>query len=335
MGLTARIVARTPLLYSAGPDAALDRPAHVRAGSALAYVPTPRGPRLVVAQDDAHFLAIISVDTLGIPVAVEALTLPAGPDGARTFDDLPGGRRNKQHKLDLEAMVLFDERARPLVAAFGSGSSPARERVVLLDPNHEQPSVRVVEVPAFYAAVRAHPLLADAELNIEGAALVGPRTLRFFQRGNGTGGVDATFDIDAQGLRAHLEEGAPLPPWTSAHRWELGEVQGVRLTFTDACALDERILVVAAAEASPNAYDDGEVVGCALGILGEPLAPIIDEQGAPFLGKPEGLAVDPAVPGRAWLVVDADDPHTPSTLLTIALQDVDSVPGDLKYTAGS
>ena len=52
----ARVVARAPLLYERGPDAALDRPAHMRAGSALVALPDAR---LAVIQDDACFLAVI------------------------------------------------------------------------------------------------------------------------------------------------------------------------------------------------------------------------------------------------------------------------------------
>lgn len=336
MSMRARITSRTPLLYSAGADASLDRPAHVRAGSGLALVHTARGRRLLVAQDDAAFLALVSLDEQGRPTDVEAITLPAGPGGARQLDDLPGGRGNKKHKLDLECVLVLDDGldddndARGAVAlAFGSGSGPARERVVLARLGNEPFDVRVVEAGALYAALRAHPLLANAELNLEGAALLPSgaggraRTLRLFQRGNGLGAVDATFDVDARALLAHLEGKGPLPPFLDARHWDLGSIQGVRLTFTDASAHGGQIYVVAAAEASPNAWDDGVVVGGSFGVLGAPLSPILDEDGVPFVGKPEGLALDVdegGLPRRGWIVLDKDDPHAPAELCTIALE---------------
>src|SRR5687767_6667079 len=86
--LTARVLNRRPLLYSAGADPALDRPAHVRAGSGLAWV----AGRLAVVQDDAHFLALIEPAQR----SVEAISLPVGHAGLRQFDDV---RRNKPWKL--------------------------------------------------------------------------------------------------------------------------------------------------------------------------------------------------------------------------------------------
>jgi hypothetical protein len=86
--LGARVVKRTPLLYDRGADPALDRPAHVRAGSALVRLDTHT---LAVVQDDASFLAVL--DGVGHATAtlhVRDMPLPA-PDGVRLFDD---GRGN-------------------------------------------------------------------------------------------------------------------------------------------------------------------------------------------------------------------------------------------------
>ena len=335
--IAARIVARAPLRYTEGADAALDRPAHVRAGSGLCVVETPRGRRLLVAQDDAAFFALVDVRP---PPRVSSIALPA-PDGVRLFDERRG---NKQDKLDLECVAVFagsgdGDGDGPLVIALGSGSSPKRERAVLARVDREPAEVRVVDAHALHAHLRAHPLMQGAELNLEGMGRLrrdegdtrgdtAGDTVRLFQRGNGAGGVDATFDVDARALLAFLAAPdatrGPPPPIVDARRWDLGRVQGVRLTFTDACAVrgpdgGAHVAVTVAAEDSPNAVDDGVVVGCALGLLGEPLAPIVDEAGAPFVGKPEGLAFDPDDPTRAWIVLDKDDPDVPCELLTLAV----------------
>src|SRR5688500_8874200 len=119
--LAARVLSRTPLLFSGGADAGTDRPAHVRAGSGLAAV--SRG--LIVIQGDSNFLALIDPAS---PGSARAIPLPPGPDGGRQFGD---SRSNKHLKLDLEACVVFDSPS-PTFVALGSGSTPARESVVVV-----------------------------------------------------------------------------------------------------------------------------------------------------------------------------------------------------------
>lgn len=321
--MSARIVARAQLRYVEGPEPSLDRPGHVRAGSGLRYVDTVAGPRLVVAQDDASFLAIVDPATM----SASSIALPAGPGGKRLFGD---DRGNKKDKLDLECVETFTYEGRPLVVALGSGSLPARERAVLARLDRGLASVDVADAHALFAALRAHPLLANVELNLEGMCRI-PATstssarVRLFQRGNGGGALDATIDVDEEAFLAFLHGVAQRPPpLLDVRAHVLGEVNGVRLTFTDACARDGKIFVTAAAEACPNAVDDGEVVGCAFGVWQQreerwQLDAIRDEGGARWIGKPEGLALHPTDPTRAWIVVDKDEPSAPAELLTLTL----------------
>ncbi|HEY4223521.1 MAG TPA: hypothetical protein VGO62_19320 [Myxococcota bacterium] len=322
--MRARITHRTSLFYDEGADPSLDRPAHVRAGSGLAFVNTPSGPRLLVIQDDASFLAL--VDVRAHPARVtSSIALPAGPNGKRTFDEASG---TKKHKLDLESVTVLPGSDGPLVIALGSGSTDQRERIVVARVDQAPPAVELVHAHALYASLRAHPILREAvpggaELNLEGVAHVGPRVM-LFQRGNGVGAVNAVFALDTRAFLAFLH-GGQAPAILDAREFHLGTVpspfgtDNVALTFTDAFAHDGRVLVVAAAEASPNAVDDGEIVGCAFGVLGADLAPILDESGAIYVGKPEGLAVDEHDPTRGYLVVDKDDPSVAAELLTIRI----------------
>src|SRR3954451_15602340 len=117
--LSARIVRSVPLLYAESADASLDRPAYVRSASGIARV----AGCVAVVQDDASFVAVVDAAT-GL---ARAITLPAGEGGLRQFDDLRG---NKRFKLDLESCVTVDEGE--MLVAFGSGSTPARERIVLV-----------------------------------------------------------------------------------------------------------------------------------------------------------------------------------------------------------
>jgi hypothetical protein len=284
----ARVLSRRRLRYADGADARLDRPAHVRAGSGCCFLDART---LAVVQDDANFLALVDVAT----GEARAIPLPVGAGGLRQFDRTRG---NKQDKWDLEACLAVDGK----VVLLGSGSTDKRERVVEIDPASGQ--VQVHDMHALYEALRRHPLMAGAELNIEGAIRI-EGGVRLFQRGNGAGGVNATFDVPW-----------PLaPPILAARRWDLGDIDGVALTLTDATRVGKRTLVVAAAEASPNTYDDGKVFGAALGFLEEPLRLVR----LPIDAKPEGIAADPARPGVCWLVTDNDDPNAPAELIEVAL----------------
>lgn len=314
--IRATIVSRRPLYYAEGPDAALDRPEHVRAGSGLAWIESELGPRLVIAQDDASFLALLDPGS----GSVASIALDHVVAGARRFE---AARGNKKHKLDLEACCTIRMRGREIVLAIGSGSLPARERIVLIEAGRPP---RIVGASALYAALRARTELSGSELNLEGAAVSGDRVV-LFQRGNGAPRgdlmpTDATCELAIEGLVAWLEDPAlPIPAIEAVTRWELGTVRGVRLTFTDACARSGGITFLAAAEASPNAVDDGEVVGVAIGWIppdGEARHGLLREGGEPFLGKTEGLAW--RADGRALVVVDRDDPELPTELCEVLVE---------------
>lgn len=309
----ARVISRTPLVYRRGADPALDRPAHVRAGSALAALPSGQ---LAVIQDDACFLAILSPDGK----VVEDVAFPlTEAEVMRQFDDVRG---NKKRKLDLEAVFATPDGS---LVALGSGSSPLRERVVRIEDPTGNARVSIHAAPSLYQRLREEPSFAGAELNVEGAVVVG-EDLVLFQRGNGapSGGlapVDATARIALRPLLAHLFAGAELPPLRDVRAWDLGRIDGHRLTFTDAAVTPRAALAfLACAEDSPDATRDGPVSAVALGCLDDAsLGPILDERGAPLLDKTEGLAFDATDEARAYVVTDRDDPDAPSELLGLAL----------------
>lgn len=320
--LDAHVTKRTPLFYERGADEASDRPAHVRAGSALVRL---GATTLAVIQDDACFVAILEGVGADRPLMVHDVTLPALA-GVRQFDDTRG---NKKLKLDLEACLALDGGQRLL--AFGSGSSPARERVVLIDdPKAQEARITVVHARALYAAMHAEVVFRGSELNVEGVACSGGDVV-FFQRGNGAARgelvpVDATARVERAALLAYLDdpEHQPCPPLRDVVAWDLGAIEGTRLTFTDAASWHDRIAFLACAEASPDATRDGPVSGVAIGLLDDrsreaTLGKIWDEKGAPLVDKAEGLAFDATDEHRAFLVVDRDDPACPAALLELRL----------------
>lgn len=319
---SARVVSRRSVRYSAGADAALDRPAHVRAASGVAWV----GELLGVVQDDANFIALVEPDS---GAAID-IPLPPGPNGQRLFEEARG---TKGLKLDLEACFSYRDATQHFVA-LGSGSKRARERFVVVDfdaSDRHVEALRVLDASAFYARLHALTEFSGSELNLEGAVLRGD-TLLLLQRGNGAvvdqrGPVNAVGELDWSLFRNYLaSQCAPshVPPLGRITQYDLGSSDGVPFTFTDATlAPDGSVLFLASAEDSTDTVTDGLVHGTRIGELGLDgsirMAALVDEKGGPLKVKAEGLVLDRKDEKRAWVVVDMDDTALASELLEVAL----------------
>jgi hypothetical protein len=279
----------------------------VRAASAIA----PYGDGWLVGQDDATH-ACWWRDGVGTPVRV----VPA-VDGHEVFSEVTG---TKKLKPDLEAAVAVDGG----VLMLGSGSTPARMRAAFLALGDEPV---VGDLSDLYARVAASLAVAPDALNLEGACVVGD-VLRWFQRGLPAAGVPtASVDVDLRGLLDAVTgagHGAGVR-FGEVRHYALATPGGLALAVTDAVALpDGRILVSAAAEDSPNTYDDGPVLGSALALLDGDVAEAVVTLPEPDgrIAKVEGLAMLgwDAHGGRLLATVDADDPEVPSAVLTLAVR---------------
>lgn len=323
--LSVRVLGARELRYSDQARLGDDRPPHVRAASGLAFT----NGRLAVIQDDVAFIATVTAGE------VAAITLPRGARGRRRFEVAIG---NKHEKLDLEACVAIGDE----LFAFGSGSTPAREKVV-----HVGYATRVLDASPLYRLLREE---IGGAVNIEGVALVGTdanetepqdaghsgalqlwpdadeaidgsRELWLFHRGN-TGPSDRgpmIVRFARVPLLRWLLGNGPVPQPLGATRVDLGSVEGVRLGFTDAVAVGDRVFYIAAAEDSPDAVEDGRVLGSQLGVIrGDKVrAAPLTADGAPL--KAEGLAFEPGDPRRALVAIDPDDVATPARLYEVEL----------------
>jgi hypothetical protein len=302
--LEARLEWVAPLRYTSGASEADDRPEYVRAASSVRRV----GDRLVIMQDDVNILVLRSPDGEDAPIL-----LPVGFDGRRVFDEERG---TKRYKLDLEAgAVLPDGR----LVAFGSGSTPAREQLVVLTPAGE---VRLVPASALYAGLRAETRFSGSELNVEGALVVGD-VLRLFQRGNGAPRdgllpVNAIGDLALGAFCDWLDGAAAAPALDAVAQFDLGQIGGARFGFTDATlTADGRVAFIACAEDSPDAVRDGENLGARFGILDGDrvlVTDVLDPTGEPSRLKLEGIEARPDDPERFDVVIDADQPHEPALI---------------------
>ena len=286
----------------------------VRAASAV----VPLGDGFLVVQDDA---------TNGVwfrtgSVAVVPLLPPVA--GLEVFDEASG---TKHLKPDLEAACALEVDGAPALLMLGSGSHEARMRWSLLQVVAGRPHVRVADLAPLYADVAEALSVPPDLLNLEGICRVGD-ALRWYQRGLPAAGVPAgSVDLApeaavgaALGTTHPSEVGVRNP-----RRYDLGEVDGVGLGITDAVALpDERVLLSAAAEDSPNPRDDGPVVASALvrlrGHAVEDVAPLPRVEGR--VSKVEGLMLLDSDHDRARLlaVVDVDDPEAPSVALRLRVR---------------
>ena len=292
----------------------------VRAASAI----QPLGDGWLVAQDDAVHAAWLVGDE------VRRLRLLPPIEGHDSFSEAEG---TKHLKPDLEAASALGPGVGgpPSVVLLGSGSSPVRTRAVLvrLEDATAEPQVHVADLAALYPRVAAALGIAEDGLNLEGACVLGER-LRWFHRGSSAARVaSASVDLDLRALVDVLLQGggtgAGRIPVDAPRHYELDEVDGVGLAITDAVALpDGRVLVSAAAEDTPNAIDDGDVVASALVLLDrEQIVDVAELQlgpdGTPW--KVEGLALvhrdDDLADGAVDVlgVVDADDATAASVRL--------------------
>jgi len=289
----------------------------VRAASGLARL----GDGWLVAQDDATHAAWVRAGSV-TPVRV----LPP----VEGHDAFSAATATKLLKPDLEAACEVDVGGEPAVLLLGSGSSARRRRAALVRLRDGEPQAVAADLGPLYDRVAA---ALGAELNLEGACLAGDR-LRWFNRGNGRPGtLSGSVDVDLGGLVAAVLGSGPVEAVavTRPAVHDLGAVRGVGLAVTDAVALPGgKVLLAAAAEDTPNAIDDGEVVASALVLVQDDpsgrsavtgVAPL-PEGADGTVWKVEGLGLQAADEHGATLlaVVDADDPSLPSAALTLRVR---------------
>jgi hypothetical protein len=279
------------------------RPLYLSAASGLACL---NSFIYVVADDELHLGVFRAADRE--PGHLIRLFDGALPD--------PKPDRKKQ-KPDFEALTLlpaYGDYPHGALLALGSGSTRDRRMGALLGLD-AQGAVR-----GSPCVVDLSPLLAPLDdafhsPNIEGAVVSGDE-LRLFQRGNKRHAENAIIRFALSAVLDALRSGRAGAVRPSAiHMFDLGQIDGIPLCFTDAAALPDGAMVFTAiAENTDDAYHDGPCAGAAIGIADNDghlqcLRPLE----RPY--KVEG--VDARRDGnvvRLLLVTDADDADIPAGL---------------------
>ncbi len=313
MTLTPRFIRELSLAPNAHPHGS----PHISACSGLIEI---AGRWFAVSDDELH-LAVFDLE----------------PDShvqlIRLFDGtLPADMaQRKSQKPDLEVLAVSPANAHHphgALLALGSGSKPlVRERGVLVPRNADNTlgAPRQFNLAPLYASLRAH----FADLNIEGAIFVGD-TFRLLQRGNASNTANACVTYSAhEMLRWIGDDTSPLPTIMQIGNIDLGHIDGVPLTITDAAPVTGHAglwVVSAAAENTANSYADGPCFGSAIAFLNENNEVVSKHVlfGAP---KVEGIVASAAADVSyislssvtLTMVTDADDPQRASQVLRVSV----------------
>jgi hypothetical protein len=280
------------------------RPAHMSAASGVAR----RGDFVYVIGDDELHLGVFQLSSPrpGRLRRVLAGELP-GDDGERAGA-----------KPDLEALTLLPPfRGQPYGAllGLGSGSGPERDRGFVCRLGADgaidgEPAE--LDLRPLYRLLREH----QADLNIEGAATMGDQVW-LLHRGTSEEGANLVAELSLEQLMRSLREDQCLDAdeLQNVRRYELGDIDGVELTFSDATPIADQVLVfTASAEA-----DDGHICGSVVGTLGRDGSVqrlrTIDRR-----WKVEGVhaSIDAGVLDFTF-VCDQDDPAAPAPLLSATM----------------
>ncbi|HLW33247.1 MAG TPA: hypothetical protein VKX40_13370 [Aequorivita sp.] len=176
-----------------------------------------------------------------------------------TIDASFTSRIEKSEKPDFEALDIVDDNE---IIAFGSGSKSPERDVFLRIFIKGKKEIKTYQISEFYTHLKNLEVMENRELNIEAVAYKDGQIF-IFNRGQ-----NVVFGFVFKELISYFEGNIPFPtPRTKL--FQLPNIRGIRAGFSGATALKEHpyIIFTASVEDTPNAYDDGEVLGSFIGIL--------------------------------------------------------------------
>jgi hypothetical protein len=270
------------------------------------------------------FVYVIGDDELGLGIFRLSKEAPGSLRPALRGEQSADPAERKENKADLEALTLlppFDGRPFGSLLGLGSGSNAKRERGFVwglaADGSLEDDPVEL-DLSCLYEQLHE----SAPELNIEGASAVGDR-LWLFHRGNTEQGLNIVAELPLDDFIGQVQAGGRIEASgdLSTRAYDLGELDGVPLTFSDATPLtDELIVFTASAEPDSDPHGtDGAIHGSVVGMIdgngGIERLRTIDKK-----WKVEGVyaSVDARVIDFLF-VCDQDDPEVASPLLSASM----------------
>ncbi len=282
------------------------QPPHLASASGIAK----RGTFVYVVGDDLLQLGVFPLAS-GEPGELRRIfegTLAGSPEA------------RKRDKPDLEGLTTLppvEGEPNGGLLGLGSGSERGRDRGFywsFAPDGTLDGEPRTIDFAPVYDEIRGE---LGGEINIEGAAVVEER-LWLFHRGNRTDAPNTVAEFELGDLSRTLAEDRVVDPGELAglRGYELGELDGVPLCFSDATALTDQLVCFSA---SAEGEEDGDVRGSVVGTIGEDGSVrrlrTIDPQ-----WKVEGVhaTIDSGVIDFLF-VCDQDDPDTASPLLSATM----------------
>ena len=138
---------------------------------------------------------------------------------------------------------------------FGSGSTENRNKMIQLDAQTHK-LVKNFDLSMLYLAMQSFAQMEADDFNIEGAIYKDDEWF-LFNRGNGKNKKNVIFTVSGEDLEENFR--------IIANEYKLPKTKGVRSSFTDAIAIDDKIYFLATAENTESTYLDGEVLGSWIG----------------------------------------------------------------------
>lgn len=253
------------------------------------------GDKVYIIGDDSPYLYVLDLVSLQLSEKIQLFETTS----------VSGTRIPKATKPDLECLTILDINNKPHLAAFGSGSASTRNLSYLISlptSDSQPPIVTEKSLDALYKVLQENEdLLKGDLLNIEAAATTPDQQLFLFQRST-QAGPNVVFVFNAPEFIRHLTHQTKVPAYQTIF-FNLPRLQGLDARFSGASTHQNLLFFSASVENTTNAILDGEVLGSYIGWLdiidikakktskALPTALVLDEQGQPYKGKIESLAI--------------------------------------------
>ena len=292
-----------------------DRPAHISSASGVVR----RGDHVYVIGDDELHLGIFQLSS-------------NEPGSLRRVlrGELSGDADERaRSKPDLEALTVlppFEGHPYGALLGLGSGSGPGRDRgfvCALAADGSIAGEPDELDLSPLYGLLRERA----PDLNIEGAATMDDRVW-LLQRGNSEDGSNLVAELSLERLMRSLQDDLCLEAeeLEAVRGYDLGDLDGVALTFSDATPIADQLLVFTASAED----DDGRICGSVVGTL-ELDGTVRRLRTIDRRWKVEGVhaAIDTGVLDFTFVCDQDDDAPAPLLSATMPLD------GKLEYHEGS
>jgi len=240
---------------------------------------------IIVVGDNSPFLYLLDHDTNPLSQLIIYST-----------EDYRKGEIIKSLKPDFEALEIIKGEEYQEVFIFGSGSRSPRRDLFVHVILSEEPIIKSYSLQPFYENIRSMDIMKGYELNIEAVAVHENRLLLFNR------GKNLIFDFNFKSFQQYLvdEISFPIPSITELKLPQIGDLES---GFSGATIIPgtQTILFTTSLEDTPNAYEDGEVLGsfiCMIDLdrLDEKIKYVlIEDENQPMKEKVESIAVSKTI----------------------------------------